>query len=368
MSIQNNRTALFIDFENLYTTLKNLQKQGIGDFGASPSIDFAALVEYVNRHIGTLIKVDTFAAANFSHYNQQLGGLNRLANIIHVDSFESTYTQSASRANAGKKFVMHNYSDMALAYHAGLHAGNRPADVYIFVTGDGAFAAVADCLKASGRLVNFILPDPQNAHHALKERYLCIPFQETQPRLPDPVFPDEITEEKEQSSIKPYQNAVAMIAEFRREFSTAIPASLIKAAIGPSSADRILNHARTEEEIDLWESNAGVACVSLRKERLHGTLIKMESRSGFVAAAGVIFIVANLAESTNPPADRATWRKHLKESLEISASEAKLWLNILLDTGILQDSRMKHPDLGKERLKSFLIRAEAQLSKENLNQ
>lgn len=358
------RAALFIDFENLYTTLKNLQKQGIDDFGASPAIDFASLVEYVNQHIGGLEMEDTYAAANFSHYNQQLGGLNRLARIIHVDSFEPAPPQTNSKSKAGKKYVVHNYSDMSLAFHAGLHAAKNPASIYVFVTGDGAFAAVANCLQTSGRMVNFILPDPASAHHILLERYLCIPFQDTQPQVPQtenitPPEPDQNTPRK------PYQRAVEMISDFRRQFSTAIPADLVKAAIGPASADRILNHARSEEAIDLWQSEAGVACVSLTKERLFGKIQLMEPRPAFARAAGVLYALASLAEAASPPPSRSEWRKALKDRLKISVSEAKQWLNLLLETGILQDSRIKHPDLSTSKLKEFLIRAEAQSPEEN---
>lgn len=350
------RAALFIDFENLYTTLKNLQKQGHGDFGASPSIDFEALVDYVHQQVGELSPMDTYAAANFSHYNQQLGGLNRLSQIIAVDSFEPPRPHHP-HPHFGKKHVVHNFSDMALAYQAGRHAAQDPADIYLFVSGDGAFAAVADALQQSGLQVQFILPDPASAHHILTERYLCIPFQDTQPRHKPLAAPPPAQEEVHEQ--KPYQEAVEMIAAFRREFSTAIPAALVKAALGPASAGRLLDHARSEQAIDMWESDTGVACVSLQGERLYGKVIKMEPRPVFVEAAGVLFTVARLAESPHPPLARADWRKAIKEKLSISNTDAKNWLGLLLDCAILQDSRIQRPDMSLAKLKNFLTRAEA---------
>ncbi|MCD4671650.1 MAG: NYN domain-containing protein [Anaerolineaceae bacterium] len=350
------RAALFIDFENLYTTLKNLHKQGVGDFGASPSIDFESLAEYVNQNAGNLTKDDTYAAANFSHYNKQLGGLNQFSQIINVDSFEPYQHHHSQKSSPGKKHVIHNYSDMALAFQAGLHAARNSADVYLFITGDGAFAAVADRLVLAGRQVQFILPDPGSANHILNERYLCIPFQETQPeKKPEPKI---LSASPVQEKAKPYQKGVKMIAEFRREFSTAIPANLIKAALGPSSANRLLDHARSEQAIDLWQSEAGVNCISLREERLYGKIVVMEPRPAFAQAAEILYVVAVIAESKKPPPTRADWRRALKEYLNLSSSESKYWLKLLLACGILQDSRLKQPDFTTTDIKTFLMNAE----------
>lgn len=356
----NYRAALFIDLENLYTTLKNLNKQGQGDYGASPSIDFAALADYINRNIGTLTKEDTFAAANFSHYNRQWGGLNQYANLIEVDSFLPSTLADSKKTPDGKKFVVHNYSDMALAYHIGRHASRNPANIYVFITGDGAFTAVADQLVQSGRQVQFILPDPDSASYILKERFLCIPFNETQPE-PAPSRPAQPAASLKKKA-KPYRKAVQIVKDLRREFSTAIPQSLVKAAIGPSSADRILNHARSEEVLDLWQSENGIDCVSLAQERLYGKVQVMEPRPVFARAANVLFAVALLAESDTPPLARADWRRSLKTSLETSSASAKQWLQLLLDCGILLDSQIGQPDLSLTKLKHFMQQAEKKYS------
>ena len=89
MRIASNRVAIFMDYENLISTLKHKSQKGNGDFGVSSPINFEAFANYISANFGSLEKSDFIVAANFAHYNQQLGGLNRIATLIDVDSFEA---------------------------------------------------------------------------------------------------------------------------------------------------------------------------------------------------------------------------------------------------------------------------------------
>ena len=193
-----------------------------------------------------------------------------------MDSFEAREVRSKQQRSPGKHHVIQNYSDMAIAFQAGSHIGSTPADIYIFVTGDAAFAAVASLIQERyKRQVHFILPDENKAATILKERFFCIPFSETQPA---PSFPKNEPEENgglpvnavrtpSNSNTEAIENAVAQL---RKEFHTAIPSKLIQSLIGPGAAQQQLARARTEEVIDLWTNGDENEFISLQKERLYG--------------------------------------------------------------------------------------------------
>ena len=363
------RISLMVDLENLISAIKNQSKIGIGDYGTQADIDFEALLRFIEKQFGAVSKEDFVVAANFSHYNQQLGGLNRLATLIHVDSFDSREVRSKQQHSPGKRYVIPNYSDMALAFLAGAHIAAEPADIYIFVTGDAAFAAVASLIQERyKRQVHFILPDENKAAAVLKERFLCIPFSETQPApatrqehsgaIPD--LEDGSGQPPDNPNTERIRNAVAQL---RLEFHTAIPSALIRCLLGPAVAQQQLDRARTEEVIDLWTDEDQNEFISPQTERLYGKVVKMPTRIGLLQASNLLFAVAQIAEQeAERPVSRSDWRKRLKQTLQISNAESKKWLDLLFTAGILRDEHIQRPDLTLDSIISFIHKAEATLS------
>lgn len=353
------RAALLVDYENLISTLKHQSQTGNGDFGTAASlIDFEALVGYIRKNYGSLTKEDFIVAANFTHYNPQLGGLNRLATLIELDSFEAREFRSKNQNSAGKRYVVENYADMALAFEAGRHAALHPADIYIFITGDKAFSAVASLIyQKYQREVRFIFPNPDSAGIILKERYIWQSFSETQ-AISHPPAPDKNDLTSEEIPVKiqsdPADQIRELIAALRKEFSTAVPTNIVRAALGPSNAQRLLDRSRTEEKIDLWQSDAGIECISLIEERLYGKIIRMETRPTIAAAANILLAAAQTAQSFPKPASRADWRKAIKQNTGISSSESKKWLEILFQSGILRNQQIGVPLINQTTIICFL--------------
>lgn len=355
------RIALFLDFENLYSTLKSKTSRGIGDFGESPKIDFEYLVEYIHLNYGILEAEDFIVAANFSHYNRQLGGLNRYATALETDSFEPRAIRKRTQRSSGKKHVIRNYADMALAFEAGRHIETRPADFYLFITGDAAFAAVATLIRENyKKQVEFILPDPDSAY-LLRELFPCRPFAEFQP---EPETHAALTEEdpdEEPDSVQPFRDLLETLIFLRRELSTAIPADLIKAILGPSTSQRLLDHARSERLIDLWENETGQVCVSLREERIVGKIVKMGTRPAVQVASQVLYISAAASEQINLPMSRANWRKRIRTDGGFSNAEAKFWLEQLFSHYILKDGHSELGQLKPTKVVGFIRAAEEHL-------
>jgi NYN domain len=253
LSKKNTRVALFVDFENLYTSLKRGLRKGSEDFGESPPIDFDALVAFVQAAYGNLDRNDFIVAANFTHYNAQIGGLSRLARLVEVDSFEPRQVRSQEQNTPGKRYVIKNYSDMVLAFQAGAHVSTNPADIYIFITGDKAFAAVASAIQGQyKKKVLFIFPNSENAAQILRERFEWISFEDTQPELE---ALDERPQEKE-NEIAPDSFAAlrTIISTLRREFSSGLPADLVLAMLENKGGQKFIDRARSEEVVDLWQN------------------------------------------------------------------------------------------------------------------
>ena len=120
------RVALFLDFENLYATLKRRTKGPEHPYGLSPKLDFERLVAYIEEHYGTLAPEDFIVVANFSHYNPQIGGLNRVATVINAQSFMHPRVRRQRQRSPGKRWVIQNYADMRLAFELGRHVSTRP--------------------------------------------------------------------------------------------------------------------------------------------------------------------------------------------------------------------------------------------------
>ncbi|MCJ7626503.1 MAG: NYN domain-containing protein [Anaerolineaceae bacterium] len=363
MSAMHHHIALFLDFENLYSTLKRVSSRGIGDFGASPKIDFEYLVEYIHLNYGILEPEDFVVAANFSHYNSQLGGLNRYATTLEMDSFEPREIRKQTQRSPGKKHVIRNYADMALAFEAGRHIETRAADFYLFITGDGAFAAVATRIRENyKKQVEFILPDPDSAH-LLQELFPCRSFSEFQPVPETHAVTAEEEPDEEPEPTRLFKDLLDTLVFLRRELSTAIPADLIKAILGPSTSQRLLGHAQSEKLIDIWENETGQACVSLREERVVGNIVKMGTRPVVQVASRVLYISAAASEQLNQPMSRANWRKRLKTDGDFSNAEAKFWLEQLFSHHILKDGHSELGQLKPEEVADFIRTAEKKLHK-----
>ncbi len=349
------RVALFLDFENFYTTLKRRTIGQRGPFGASPHLDFEQLVAYIEKNYGNLAPQDFIVVANFTHYNPQIGGLNRVATIIDAQSFQSRRArQHRFGYGKGKKFVIRNYADMRLAFEVGRHVETRPADIYMLGSGDEAFTAIGRTLRGMGFPVVFLVADPDSpsVDFNIREEFDLLDFAVTQ-REPEPEPPPaEIA-----SRLDEEEALVALIGDLRREFSTAIPVALIEAILGPTKAQEALRKAQGRGQIDLWESPSGVLCVSLQSERLFGKVQVMESRANLVAAAQVLVAVHRIAQTAPPHADRPYWRRALKQALGLSNRQAKMLLQTLLQLGVLADGRMTQPHVTLDALRAILAQS-----------
>jgi len=155
------RVALFMDYENFHSTLQKRTSTLRHQYGFSPHLDFRQLVDFIEAHYGPLARRDFIAVANFTHYDRQKGGLNQVATLINVDSFEPrTVRRRKQKTAGGRKYVIPNYADMRLAYEVGRHVQYSPADLYILASGDKAFVAVAQALHEAGYPLYFLLADP----------------------------------------------------------------------------------------------------------------------------------------------------------------------------------------------------------------
>ena len=353
------RVALFLDFENLYNALKKQRANIRNPYGESPHMDFEQLVEYINENYGELAPRDFIVVANFTHYNPQLGGLNRLATVIDAQSF---LTRAAQREQfgrgKGRKFVIQQFADMRLAFEIGRHVATDPADIYILGTGDKAFIAIGRALENEGYHVVFLVAgeDSGSVAHEIKAEFDLLDFTATQ-KSAEPEKPPIPKPEPRTPKVKPAeQDVAALVGRLRRELTTAIPLALAEALIGsPAEAQKALRTAQSKGEVDVWENNSGVTCISLRSERLFGKVQVMESRPEVVWAADVLKTVRRIVEK-GAPSDRPSWRRALKENLGISNRESKELLQQLLDLGILKDGSFDKPNITVETAKALMER------------
>ena len=348
------RAALFLDFENLYNALKQ-RTVGKTPFGLSPHLEFGHLVAYIEAHYGTLSKEDFIAVANFTHYNPQIGGLNRVATVIDAQSFQNREAkQQQFGRDKGKRFVIHNYADMRLAFEVGQHVATRPADVYILGSGDDAFIAVARTLRQRGFDVLFLAGDPRTVSLNIQLEFPILDFSETQP---PPEAEEETQPQATASETTPRDVAEALaglVGQLRRRFSTAIPVALLEALLGPKEAAFAIRRAQGAGKIDLWESPAGVPCISLQSERLYGQVQTMESRPALVAVSRLLLAVREIAAQAPSGAGRPYWRRALREHLGLSNRQAKALLGQLLALGVLVDGEMTAPKITLETVEALL--------------
>ena len=348
------RVALFLDFENFYQTLKNRTVGRGGPFGTSPHLDFEQLVAYIEENYGDLAREDFIAVANFTHYNPQIGALNRVATVIDAQSFlHREVRQRKFGRHKGKKYVIPNYADMRLAFEIGQHVATRPADIYILGSGDDAFTAIGRTLRNKGFDVVFLAADPDSPSISLHihAEFDLLDFAVTQ-REPEP--------EPEAPLPTPQQEAdqaealAALVGDLRREFSTAIPVALLEALLGPEEAAEAIRRAQGAGKVDLWESPSGVPCISLQSERLYGKIQPMESRPAVVHTARLLAALHRIARQAPLHADRPYWRRALREHLGLSNREAKRLLQRLLALGVLADGRMTRPYVTLEAVRALV--------------
>ncbi|NPA27108.1 MAG: NYN domain-containing protein [Chloroflexi bacterium] len=351
------RVALFLDFENLYTTLKNRTAGQGSPYGFSPRMDFEQLVDYIETHYGRLAREDFIAVANFSHYNAQLGALNRVATLIDAQSFLAPKVRKRRQRSPGKRWVIRDFADMRLAFEIGRHVATRPADIYILGSGDEAFTAIGRTLRDQGFEVIFLVADQdsRSTDANILSEFPIIDFLETQREEPSP-SPSESGPQAEaarEEEPDPHAQTVELLKRLRRQLRTGIPVDLL-AALLPQGETRI-QKAHGAGLVDLWESPEGIPCVSLRSERLYGQVHPLSVREDVAEAARVFRAVSHIARQSLPPRpDRAAWRRALRQHLGLSNRQAKALLARLLSARVLQDADLAHPRLNLDTLQRWL--------------
>lgn len=348
------RVALFLDFENLYNALKARarRRDPRHPYGESPFMDFGQLVAYIEENYGSLAREDFIAVANFTHYNPQKGGLNRYATVIDAQSFMGPQVRRVRQRSGGKKWVIRNFADMRLAFEVGRHVATRPADVYILGSGDEAFTALGRTLREMGFQVVFLVADPNapSTDANIRAEFDLLDFRVTQ-REPEPEPPPT----QAQATVEEDEVArfCAALSELRQRLSTGIPVRLMEALYGPSQAAELLRKAQGRGLVDLWEGPTGVRCVSLQTERVLGTVQKMPTREGVRRAAEVLAAVVEIAQSAPRDADRAYWRRALRQRLGVSSRTAKALLERLLSLDVLRDGWMWQPRITVETVEAL---------------
>ena len=337
------RVALFLDFENLYNALKarTRRRDPRHPYGESPFMNFGQLVAYIEENYGTLAREDFIAVANFTHYNPQKGGLNRYATVIDAQSFMGSQVRRRRQRSGGKKWVIRNFADMRLAFEVGRHVATRPADIYILGSGDEAFTALGRTLREMGFQVVFLVADPNgpSTDANIRAEFDLLDFRVTQ-HEPEP---EPEPQPQPQAVEDEVERFCATLGDLRRRLSTGIPVRLMAALYGPQQADELIRKAQGRGLVDLWEGPTGVRCVSLQTERVLGTVQKMETREGVRRAAEVLAAVAEIAQTAPRDADRAFWRRALRQRLGVSTRAAKALLERLLALGVLRDGQMRTP-------------------------
>jgi len=352
------RCALFVDFENLYISLKRQDQDEKGSNRSTLHIDFDYLVKSIDRTYGALEPGDFFLSANLSRFGQALSGIDRYATLINLDDPGTGLTGDQKLRRTAGNFSIKNYACMTLAFEAGKHVEKNPTDFYLFVGTDASLAAIARALRdRHHRQVEFLLPAPEKAT-VLKALFPCRPFMDFQPQPGKKVPSEEGAALGVISQRDPTLRLLELLSSLRREFSTAIPVDLLKAMLGPASSQRLLDRARTESKIDLWKNDAGIQCVSRYEERVVGKVVKMNTRPAMAQAAKILFITASASENLKLPVSRADWRKILKREGSFTNAEAKFWLEQLFEQGILKDGIRGRLKLALEDVISFVKRVE----------
>lgn len=350
------RVAIFMDYENFFNSLKKLNQTLKNVYGYAPKMDFQAFVDAVEREYGVVQPEDFIVVANFTHYDGQKGGLNQVATLIDVDSFEDRATRSELQNSPGKKYVIDNYADARLAYEMGIHFASRPADIYIIASGDKFFMAPAEALQASGANVYFLVTDSAKTAISIKRQFHTILFSDMQPDLkmnkPKPEIKETVVEQSaEEDTVEHY---CVILTKLRRDLHSGIPSTLILSFFEAERAKKLMNKAQGEGKVDFWESDIGVQCVSLQEERLFNTVQKMGIREGLSEKSELLYLL-RIAEAQNEKMETlADWRKGLLQLTDYSSREVKKWLQRLQDAGILLHYDYKKVDMSYEKVIKFI--------------
>ncbi len=344
------RVALFLDVENFTSTLKSRRQLENKPY----KIDYLRLVNYIEEHYGILKAEDFIAVANFSHYDRQEGGLNQVATLIHVDSFEIRQERKVQQPSSGKKYVMKDYSDFRLAYEVGRHTAICPADIYILGTGDKAFTAVSQALLQQGFAVLFLIANPLDTALIIKEKYEYIDYGAiVPPSLPQlEVEPETVQEEP--TAKTPIDALCEHISRLRREFSNPVPIALIKALYGSEHAHKLITLAQSQGRIDLWNDPNGIPCVSLVEERMFNKVIPSPVRAELAQRAHLLSLITEIAEKRLREPSRAEWRRALTEHADLSVREAKALLHELFERRILIEGKLNKPQFSLETIIGFI--------------
>jgi hypothetical protein len=360
------RCALFVDFENLYISIKRDYHDEKEDTRTIPHIDFEYLVKSIERSYGPLEPVDFILVANLSRYGQALSGADKYATLINLDDPAAGNSKKQKDTHPSRNYSIKNYACMMLAFEVGKHIEKVPADFYLFVGTDASLAAVARVIRDSHhRQVEFLLPNPEKTT-VLKALFHCRPFMDFQPQPGEKASP--VAGKVPAASIQtdPTKRLLYLLSSLRREFSTAIPVDLLRALLGPDSSQRLLDRARSEMKIDLWKNDAGIQCVSRYEERVVGKVVKMSTRPALVQAAKILYITTSASEKLQTPISRAEWRKTLKNEGNYSNTEAKYWLEQLFEQGILKDGAYGRLKLTLDDVVIFVKRVVEEALKRNV--
>lgn len=324
-----NRVALFMDFENFYTSQRKRTLRN--PYGERPRLDFLQLVQFVEKEFGPIAIQDFIAAANFSHYDRQEGGLNKVATIVDLDTFLPRQVRQKRQRHSGKQFVHKQFTDMYLAFLIGEHAATNPADLYILATSDGDFAAVASALEQRNLRVCFLVPDEKIVAAEIRERY---PIYEAPNIFIEPEPAPEV--EPEPETVDPVATVKESLGMLRQQFSAGIPLDLLRAILPPEHATDWINKAYGEGHLDQWESPnlPGVTCVSLRSERLQGQIVPIPTARELASAGRILAVLIQHGTRRHEDSPKA-WRNLIKESLSCTSRQAKAIWQLLTDCHLL---------------------------------
>ncbi|GAB4533490.1 MAG: hypothetical protein Fur0018_22850 [Anaerolineales bacterium] len=351
------RIALFLDYENFHSTLQKRTSGLLNPYGFSPHMDFQQLVDFLCENYGALSRDDFIAVANFTHYDPQKGGLNRVATLIDVDSFEPRSVRNRQQSSAGKRYVIKNFADARLAYEIGKHVHTRPADLYIIASGDKIFAAIGSALQQAGIPVHFLIPYEEASAIVLRERFSCIDFRrtqkpETQLRASAPTSPPP-----PETTTDPVEILCETLSALRRALNTAIPVDLLKAFTPPGEGTSLLQKAVSQGRIDLWAApESDVPCVSLQTERMYGKVTPIPVRPAVAERAAQLYALTRIPHYSLQEPTRAAWKHAIKDRLGLTSKETKKLLTLLFELQLLQPGNLQHPHLTLERVLAFIQR------------
>ncbi len=329
------RVALFVDYENFYTALRQEQASAARPYGATPRLDFEQLARYVTEQFGPLAREDFVVVANFAHYDPQKGGLNRLSTLVDADSFEDRHERQQTQASPGKRHVVPNYADLRLAFEIGQHAATRPAATYLIASGDGAFAAVGRALQEQGREVIFLLASPPTAALLIKNSFKWIPVPPLMASA-GAAPPAETAPPAGPPPAAPVDELCATLTRLRRELTSAIPVGLVEAIFGVAAAEQLIKQAHGQGKVDTWKDPTGILCVSLREDRLRGKIAPMPVRPALATRAALLQELAHIVAAGLSEPTEVQWRRALPRYTGLSVKAAKRLLEILLEMKILR--------------------------------